>query len=710
MKSYLRSAMLSCAAWIAFDAHAVTFTVNDTADLPDDGLQDGICHTASNTCTLRAAVMQANVTGGAGVTIALPAGTFTLLRPVLGGDGDYEGDLNLQSPAMTLSINGAGAGATIIDGNGLFRVFDIAAGASVSIAGITIRNGYTTGKGGGIAAGLSGLSISDCAFDHNTAAWGGALAKTGVGMLSVTNAQFTDNTATVAHGGAIYLYGDASTAHATISHATFSGNSAAGGGGAMASVLATVNVSDSAFTGNHADAAGAGALVIDNSYSGPSSRGQSSAKRITISGNTAAIGAGIVLSNALLTLDASTISGNVATGDGGGIALLSNLAVGWDPATLTVTSSTIAGNMAHGSGGALWANSETVASFASSTVAFNVADSDANQSGDGGGFYVLGNIQLRNALVAANTIGGSGAASDCASTGAALAVYGSNLFTSPASISSCAVTAQPGGNYGYVNDLTTLLPLQDNGGPTQTVGLKQGSNAIDAGDSLAGCVGQDLQALATDQRGEARSVGLRCDIGAFEYGADSVFASSFESAGKLVINEVDYDQVGTDTAEFIEIRNNGPGTASLAGVAVVLVNGADGAEYARIDLSGATQLAAGAYLVVHSANVAVPESAASILFAGNTDQIQNGSPDGIALIRTSPPTLIDALSYEGTITAAQIVGFSAPVSLVEGTPLELADSNTAPGSLARFPDGADGNDANSDWAFRATPTPGAANQ
>src|SRR5215831_14382012 len=168
-------------AWVllamlaAFDAQALTFTVNDTADLPDDSLQDGICHTAANTCTLRAAVMQANVTGGSSVTITLPAGTFTLLRPVLGADGDYEGDLNLQSPATTMIIAGAGAAQTIIDGNGLFRVFNIAAGHDVSIAGMTIRNGYTTGYGGGITSGDGNVSISDCDFDHNTAWFGGAV-------------------------------------------------------------------------------------------------------------------------------------------------------------------------------------------------------------------------------------------------------------------------------------------------------------------------------------------------------------------------------------------------------------------------------------------------------------------------------------------------------------------------------------------------------
>ena len=42
-------------------------------------------------------------------------------------------------------------------------------------------------------------------------------------------------------------------------------------------------------------------------------------------------------------------------------------------------------------------------------------------------------------------------------------------------------------------------------------------------------------------------------------------------------------------------------------------------------------------------------------------------------------------------------------------PITIADSNTAPGSLSRTPDGTDGDDASIDWVFSSTPTPGEAN-
>ena len=80
----------------------------------------------------------------------------------------------------------------------------------------------------------------------------------------------------------------------------------------------------------------------------------------------------------------------------------------------------------------------------------------------------------------------------------------------------------------------------------------------------------------------------------------------------------------------------------------------------------------------------VPDPSALVIrFPGAHDQIQNGQPDGVALIDTSTQTLVDALSYEGSITMAQIEGFPGPVSLVEGTPTPLSDSNTVQVSLSR---------------------------
>jgi hypothetical protein len=155
---------------------------------------------------------------------------------------------------------------------------------------------------------------------------------------------------------------------------------------------------------------------------------------------------------------------------------------------------------------------------------------------------------------------------------------------------------------------------------------------------------------------------------------------------KLVINEVDYDQLGTDANGFVEIRNVGETQADLANIDLVAVNGGDSAEYDRVKLTGS--IAAGGHL-----DIAI--------------ELQNGAPDGLALLEGT--TLLDALSYEGAITAASIGGQT--YNLVEGTvlPAAVEDSNTVAGSLIRNPDGKDTDDAAADWAFTTTITRGAAN-
>jgi hypothetical protein len=57
---------------------------------------------------------------------------------------------------------------------------------------------------------------------------------------------------------------------------------------------------------------------------------------------------------------------------------------------------------------------------------------------------------------------------------------------------------------------------------------------------------------------------------------------------------------------------------------------------------------------------------------------------------------------------AQIDGFPGPVSLVEGLPTPLSDSNSLQVSLAREPNGTDTDKSANDWAL-AGPTPGFAN-
>ncbi|NOY89781.1 MAG: lamin tail domain-containing protein, partial [Deltaproteobacteria bacterium] len=183
----------------------------------------------------------------------------------------------------------------------------------------------------------------------------------------------------------------------------------------------------------------------------------------------------------------------------------------------------------------------------------------------------------------------------------------------------------------------------------------------------------------------------------------SAITISDAPTGHLVINEVDYDQPGADMGEFLELYNGDSSPVDLTTLSVVFVNGSSSVDYRTVDLTGS--LGAGEYLVLANTGVSVPASVTRIDIPSNG--IQNGAPDGVMILDTSTNTIVDALSYEGSITAATVSGMT--FNLVEGTPTTAEDNNTDVLSLVRMPNGTDTDDANSDWTTSSTPTPGAAN-
>src|SRR5262245_48968444 len=86
---------LLCAA----PAAAATFTVELTTDLVDTSPGDGLCRSgpSAQTCTLRAAVQEANVLPGPDV-IVVPPGTYSLTINGAGEDLSATGDLDVTGP------------------------------------------------------------------------------------------------------------------------------------------------------------------------------------------------------------------------------------------------------------------------------------------------------------------------------------------------------------------------------------------------------------------------------------------------------------------------------------------------------------------------------------------------------------------------------------------------------------------------------------
>jgi large repetitive protein len=194
--------------------------------------------------------------------------------------------------------------------------------------------------------------------------------------------------------------------------------------------------------------------------------------------------------------------------------------------------------------------------------------------------------------------------------------------------------------------------------------------------------------------------------------------TTIKVALKPVINEIDYDQPGSDTAEYVEIYNPGSTELDLTDLAIVLFNGSGNIQYRRVDLAGANggKLPGGKYLVIGVATI--PVAAGGILYTPPTtdwpasDAVQNGAPDGIALINTRTFEVLDRLSYEGPMTAVtttNIPGFPNPLNLVEGTAVPAAQADPGAGSMSRIPNGLDSNNAANDWKLTTALTPGAAN-
>ena len=84
----------------------------------------------------------------------------------------------------------------------------------------------------------------------------------------------------------------------------------------------------------------------------------------------------------------------------------------------------------------------------------------------------------------------------------------------------CAVLSVVG-TWAKLNDLNLLGILQNNGGPTKTVALLPGSNAIDGADPVLGCTDYSGAVITADQRDVVRPKGVRCDVGAYERATDT---------------------------------------------------------------------------------------------------------------------------------------------------------------------------------------------
>ena len=211
-------------------------------------------------------------------------------------------------------------------------------------------------------------------------------------------------------------------------------------------------------------------------------------------------GGGIFLTRSGLDLIDSTVSGNVAAREGGGL-------LNWQSNfnDIRVTNSTISGNAAGLRGGGIRMHRGSL-TLVSTTIWGNTAP-DQRGGGVSSEPVYWGAIRV----LATNTIIAGNSGGDVVGTLAAGSSH--NLIQSESSAGGLVHGVD--GNIIGVDPL--LGPLSENGGATLTHALPRNSPARDAGDLIPG--------LETDQRGYARVQGAATDIGAFEANPEPVLGS-----------------------------------------------------------------------------------------------------------------------------------------------------------------------------------------
>lgn len=397
---------------------------------------DGVCDAD---CSLREAISASNTAPGA---ILLAAGDYQLSRT--GSDNtNINGDLDVIAGA---GIYGVGPATRILGLGSAERVFELDPvnptniGATYNFADLLIGNGAGIGPGAGIRA--------DNGNDH----------------VALNRVTLENNNATLLSGG-----GMSSNGPTVVIDSVVRNNSASSSGGGLA-------------------------------FSGTNANTRVDVVRSTIAGNS---------------------SSSASSGGGGGI---------YGQTNLFLVDSTVSGNQARFNGGGVISTTSTGRlTLLNSTVVGNRADSDANGTGIGGGIRMEGNTAaLYNSVGAANLANAT--ADDCSKTPGLTAVtlIHNHMEAAAGAASNCGFAA---GSNNIEGVPALLAALADNGGPGQTHYPLPGSPLIDSGDAST-CTTSDQ--LGTDRPLDGDAVpGAVCDRGAVEFDpatvvVDPIFDDGFE--------------------------------------------------------------------------------------------------------------------------------------------------------------------------------------
>lgn len=321
--------------WVAGPGVAVDFSVDSSEDHVDMSHGDGVCLTTMGTCTVRAAIEEANALAGLD-RVLLPAGVYELSLAGVDEDLSATGDLDVLED---LEIRGASESSTFLDAVVEDRVLDIvsvdrAPGVTLTLRQLTVRSGSVEQSGGCLRVAEGGTLLLDHVTIRDCECRRFGCGVFNSGTLTGDEVSWLENhgTSGFARGGALANVGG--SASFELSRCLLAGNSASNGGGVYidTSPNATpLTVERCALVGNEVIQLGGGIhldflahLTLTNT---------------TITANLAGAGGGLFNDGGgVIEIRNSTIHANHAP-MGGGIG-----EVHFDPDLIRISNSILAGN------------------------------------------------------------------------------------------------------------------------------------------------------------------------------------------------------------------------------------------------------------------------------------------------------------------------------------------------------------------------------
>jgi hypothetical protein len=316
--------------------------------------------------------------------VDIPSGSGTLLDglTISGGNADTS------SPSSIITVGGLSIRKN--NGGGMYND-----SSSPTLTNVTISGNTAKATGGGMYNYDSSPELSEVTISGNTAAGGGGMCNESESSPALTNVTISGNKAIgdSSIGGGMYNYASSPV----LNNVTIGGNeptdknTARDGGGMGNWNVSTLNIIGvMKISGNEATHGGGmynfnSSLVLNSN--------------VTISGNEAAnLGGGVYNCGSSMTMNGGFITGNTAD-SGGGIYN--------DTSSLELNSNaTISGNEATGDGGGVY-NFYLSVTMNGGFITGNTADSDSSGSGDGGGVYMSGSstedFDMTDGTISGNT-------------------------------------------------------------------------------------------------------------------------------------------------------------------------------------------------------------------------------------------------------------------------------------------------------------------